>query len=137
MCCPGCLKCSTQCCWILLTPAAPPTALCGPVEQLALQSCGTQWEALQWLLLSVSLLAFVVQSCTAEGGAHVFTPHNSSVNCMHFSPSQPAQLLSLSHDSLRCGDVSRAVFDEVGAVLCCAVLLPLQPRCYLWVVNGR
>eukprot|EP00076_Gallus_gallus_P025210 XP_015147685.1 WD repeat-containing protein 76 [Gallus gallus] len=52
-------------------------------------------------------------SCTAEGGAHVFTPHNSSVNCMHFSPSQPAQLLSLSHDSLRCGDVSRAVFDEI------------------------
>ncbi|XP_072201642.1 WD repeat-containing protein 76 [Excalfactoria chinensis] len=52
-------------------------------------------------------------SRTAEEGAHVFTPHNFSVNCMHFSPSHPAQLLSLSHDSLRCGDVSRAVFDEI------------------------
>ncbi|XP_052528304.1 WD repeat-containing protein 76 [Tympanuchus pallidicinctus] len=52
-------------------------------------------------------------SCTTEGGALVFTPHNFSVNCMRFSPSHPAQLLSLSHDSLRCGDVSRAVFDEI------------------------
>uniref|UniRef100_A0A669PCM0 WD repeat-containing protein 76 n=1 Tax=Phasianus colchicus TaxID=9054 RepID=A0A669PCM0_PHACC len=52
-------------------------------------------------------------SCTSEGGAHIFTPHNLSVNCMRFSPSHPAQLLSLSHDSLRCGDVSRAVFDEI------------------------
>ncbi|OXB62825.1 hypothetical protein ASZ78_008043 [Callipepla squamata] len=52
-------------------------------------------------------------SCGSEGGVHVFTPHNFSVNCMHFSPSHPAQLLSLSHDSLRCGDVSTAVFDEI------------------------
>uniref|UniRef100_A0A8C2UDD7 WD repeat-containing protein 76 n=1 Tax=Coturnix japonica TaxID=93934 RepID=A0A8C2UDD7_COTJA len=52
-------------------------------------------------------------SRTSEEGAQVFTPHNLSVNCMHFSPSHPAQLLSLSHDSLRCGDVSRAVFDEI------------------------
>ncbi|XP_065590268.1 WD repeat-containing protein 76 [Cyrtonyx montezumae] len=52
-------------------------------------------------------------SCGTEGGVHVFTPHNLSVNCMHFSPSHPAQLLSLSHDSLRCGDVSTAVFDEI------------------------
>ncbi|XP_021263204.1 WD repeat-containing protein 76 [Numida meleagris] len=52
-------------------------------------------------------------SRTAQGGAHIFTPHNLTVNCMHFSPSHPAQLLSLSHDSLRCGDVSRAVFDEI------------------------
>ncbi|XP_042732033.1 WD repeat-containing protein 76 [Lagopus leucura] len=52
-------------------------------------------------------------SCTTEGGALVFTPHNFSVNCMRFSPSHPAQLLSLSHDSLRCGDVSRGVFDEI------------------------
>ncbi|XP_010715970.1 WD repeat-containing protein 76 [Meleagris gallopavo] len=52
-------------------------------------------------------------SCRTEGGAHIFTPHNLSVNCMRFSPSHPAQLLSLSHDSLRCGDVSRAVFDEI------------------------
>uniref|UniRef100_A0A8B9E7K1 WD repeat-containing protein 76 n=1 Tax=Anser cygnoides TaxID=8845 RepID=A0A8B9E7K1_ANSCY len=48
-----------------------------------------------------------------EEGAHVFIPHNYSVNCMHFSPSNPAHLLSLSHDVLRCGDVTRAIFDEI------------------------
>ncbi|NXC14656.1 WDR76 protein, partial [Corythaeola cristata] len=51
--------------------------------------------------------------CESEGGAHVFTPHNDPVNCMHFSPWNPAHLLSLSNDTLRCGDVTRAVFDEV------------------------
>eukprot|EP00075_Anas_platyrhynchos_P032900 XP_027322153.1 WD repeat-containing protein 76 [Anas platyrhynchos] len=51
--------------------------------------------------------------CKGEEGAHVFTPHNYSVNCMHFSPSNPAHLLSLSHDVLRCGDVTRAIFDEI------------------------
>ncbi|KAM6059567.1 WD repeat-containing protein 76 [Theristicus caerulescens] len=51
--------------------------------------------------------------CKSEEGAHVFTPHNSPVSCMHFSPFNPAHLLSLSNDTLRCGDVTRAVFDEV------------------------
>ncbi|NXT32618.1 WDR76 protein, partial [Pelecanoides urinatrix] len=49
----------------------------------------------------------------SEEGAHVFTPHNYLVSCMHFSPFNPAQLLSLSNDTLRCGDVTRAVFDEI------------------------
>ncbi|NXI73459.1 WDR76 protein, partial [Anseranas semipalmata] len=52
-------------------------------------------------------------NCKTEEGAHVFIPHNYSVNCMHFSPFNPAHLLSLSHDALRCGDVTRAVFDEI------------------------
>ncbi|XP_009468473.1 PREDICTED: WD repeat-containing protein 76 [Nipponia nippon] len=49
----------------------------------------------------------------SEEGAHAFTPHNYPVSCMHFSPFNPAHLLSLSNDTLRCGDVTRAVFDEV------------------------
>ncbi|XP_014808175.1 PREDICTED: WD repeat-containing protein 76 [Calidris pugnax] len=52
-------------------------------------------------------------SCTSDEGAHVFVPHSSSVTCMKFSPCNPAHLLSLSTESLRCGDVSRAVFDEI------------------------
>ncbi|NWS01836.1 WDR76 protein, partial [Motacilla alba] len=52
-------------------------------------------------------------SCGTEEGAHVFIPHNFNVNCMHFSPCNPAHLLSLSNDALRCGDVTRAVFDEI------------------------
>ncbi|NXO90009.1 WDR76 protein, partial [Certhia brachydactyla] len=52
-------------------------------------------------------------SCGSEEGAHVFIPHNFQVNCMHFSPCNPAHLLSLSDDTLRCGDVTRAVFDEI------------------------
>ncbi|NXD30542.1 WDR76 protein, partial [Spelaeornis formosus] len=52
-------------------------------------------------------------SCKSEEGAHIFIPHNTQVNCMHFSPSNPAHLLSLSNDTLRCGDVTRAVFDEI------------------------
>ncbi|NWZ73916.1 WDR76 protein, partial [Acrocephalus arundinaceus] len=52
-------------------------------------------------------------SCGTEDGAHIFIPHSFQVNCMHFSPCNPAQLLSLSNDTLRCGDVTRAVFDEI------------------------
>ncbi|XP_068814550.1 WD repeat-containing protein 76 isoform X2 [Struthio camelus] len=51
--------------------------------------------------------------CKTEEGAHVFIPHNYPVSCMYFSPFNPAHLLSLSYDSLRCGDVTRAVFDEI------------------------
>ncbi|XP_054025030.1 WD repeat-containing protein 76 [Dryobates pubescens] len=51
--------------------------------------------------------------CRSEEGAHSFTVHNDSVNCMHFSPGNPAQLLSLSTDTLRCADVTRALFDEI------------------------
>ncbi|NWR42708.1 WDR76 protein, partial [Regulus satrapa] len=52
-------------------------------------------------------------SCGTEEGAHTFIPHSFQVNCMHFSPCNPAHLLSLSNDTLRCGDVTRAVFDEI------------------------
>ncbi|XP_057889354.1 WD repeat-containing protein 76 [Melospiza georgiana] len=52
-------------------------------------------------------------SCGTEEGAHTFIPHNFHVSCMHFSPCNPAHLLSLSNDTLRCGDVTRAVFDEI------------------------
>ncbi|NWS33033.1 WDR76 protein, partial [Polioptila caerulea] len=52
-------------------------------------------------------------SCRSEEGAHIFIPHSFQVNCMHFSPCNPAHLLSLGNDTLRCGDVTRAVFDEI------------------------
>ncbi|NXL62855.1 WDR76 protein, partial [Chordeiles acutipennis] len=52
-------------------------------------------------------------NCKSEEGAQVFVPHSSTVSCMHFSPCNPAHLLSLSNESLRCGDVTRAVFDEI------------------------
>ncbi|KGL72904.1 WD repeat-containing protein 76, partial [Tinamus guttatus] len=51
--------------------------------------------------------------CETEQATHVFIPHNYPVSCMHFSPANPAHLVSLSYDSLRCGDVTRAVFDEI------------------------
>ncbi|XP_039578970.1 WD repeat-containing protein 76, partial [Passer montanus] len=51
--------------------------------------------------------------CGTEEGAHMFIPHSFHVNCMHFSPCNPAHLLSLSNNTLRCGDVTKAVFDEV------------------------
>ncbi|XP_008943587.1 PREDICTED: WD repeat-containing protein 76, partial [Merops nubicus] len=51
--------------------------------------------------------------CQSEAGSHVFTPHSRLVSCMHFSPCNPAHLVSLSEESLRCGDVTRAVFDEI------------------------
>ncbi|NWH84638.1 WDR76 protein, partial [Aegithalos caudatus] len=52
-------------------------------------------------------------SCGTEDGAHIFVPHSLQVHCMHFSPCNPAHLLSLSSDTLRCGDVTKAVFDEI------------------------
>ncbi|NXG40682.1 WDR76 protein, partial [Psilopogon haemacephalus] len=51
--------------------------------------------------------------CRSEEAAHSFTPHDDAVNCMYFSPCNPAHLLSLSSQSLRCGDVTRALFDEI------------------------
>ncbi|XP_057278684.1 WD repeat-containing protein 76 [Pezoporus wallicus] len=52
-------------------------------------------------------------SCRAEEGARAFTAHNDPISCMQFSPFNPAHLLSVSNESLRCGDVTRAVFDEI------------------------
>uniref|UniRef100_A0A670ZHU9 WD repeat-containing protein 76 n=1 Tax=Pseudonaja textilis TaxID=8673 RepID=A0A670ZHU9_PSETE len=49
-----------------------------------------------------------------KNGAYVFLPHSQAVSCLHFSPVNPAHLLSLSHDgTLRSGDVTRRVFEEV------------------------
>ncbi|XP_021097543.1 WD repeat-containing protein 76 isoform X2 [Heterocephalus glaber] len=49
-----------------------------------------------------------------EDGTYVFYPHSQPISCLYFSPDNPAHLLSLSYDgTLRCGDFSRAVFDEV------------------------
>ncbi|NXK10777.1 WDR76 protein, partial [Herpetotheres cachinnans] len=52
-------------------------------------------------------------SCKSEEATYVFIPHNYPVSCMHFSPFNPAHLLSLSNETLRCGDVTKAVFDEI------------------------
>ncbi|XP_010187090.1 PREDICTED: WD repeat-containing protein 76, partial [Mesitornis unicolor] len=51
--------------------------------------------------------------CRSAGAARVLVAHSRSVSCMHFCASNPAHLVSLSYDSLRCGDVTRAVFDEI------------------------
>ncbi|XP_004687600.2 PREDICTED: WD repeat-containing protein 76 [Condylura cristata] len=49
-----------------------------------------------------------------EVGVYVFQPHTQPVSCLYFSPANPAHILSLSYDgTLRCGDFSRAVFEEV------------------------
>ncbi|XP_057398369.1 WD repeat-containing protein 76 isoform X2 [Balaenoptera acutorostrata] len=49
-----------------------------------------------------------------EDGVYSFQPHSQPVSCLYFSPANPAHLLSLSYDgTLRCGDFSRAVFEEV------------------------
>ncbi|XP_019500396.1 PREDICTED: WD repeat-containing protein 76 [Hipposideros armiger] len=49
-----------------------------------------------------------------EDGVYVFQPHRGAVGCLYFSPANPAHILSLSYDgTLRCGDFSRAVFEEV------------------------
>ncbi|EHH63039.1 hypothetical protein EGM_15926 [Macaca fascicularis] len=49
-----------------------------------------------------------------EDGVYVFHPHSQPVSCLYFSPANPAHILSLSYDgTLRCGDFSRAIFEEV------------------------
>ncbi|KAM9645479.1 WD repeat-containing protein 76 isoform 1-T2 [Trichechus inunguis] len=49
-----------------------------------------------------------------EEGVYVFHPHSQPVSCVYFSPANPAHILSLSYDgTVRCGDFSRAVFEEV------------------------
>ncbi|XP_077174374.1 WD repeat-containing protein 76 [Paroedura picta] len=52
--------------------------------------------------------------CPVEDGLHAFLPHSRPVSCLLFSLADPAHLLSLSLDgTVRCGDVTHAVFDEV------------------------
>ncbi|CAO2579116.1 WD repeat-containing protein 76, partial [Lemmus lemmus] len=49
-----------------------------------------------------------------EDEMYVFYPHSQPVSCLYFSPTNPAHLLSLSYDgTLRCGDFSTAIFEEV------------------------
>ncbi|XP_068962020.1 WD repeat-containing protein 76 isoform X1 [Petaurus breviceps papuanus] len=49
-----------------------------------------------------------------ENGIFTFILHSQIVSCLNFSPANPAHLLSLSYDgTLRCGDFTRAVFEEV------------------------
>ncbi|XP_003791827.1 WD repeat-containing protein 76 [Otolemur garnettii] len=49
-----------------------------------------------------------------EDAVYVFQPHSQPVSCLYFSPANPAHLLSLSYDgTLRCGDFSRGIFEEV------------------------
>nr|XP_012622119.1 WD repeat-containing protein 76 isoform X1 [Microcebus murinus] len=49
-----------------------------------------------------------------EDAVYVFQPHSQSVSCLYFSPANPAHILSLSYDgTLRCGDFSRGIFEEV------------------------
>ncbi|KAM5235419.1 WD repeat-containing protein 76 [Ctenodactylus gundi] len=49
-----------------------------------------------------------------EDGTLVFRPHCQPVSCLYFSPTNPAHILSLSYDgTVRCGDFSRAIFEEV------------------------
>ncbi|XP_049990310.1 WD repeat-containing protein 76 isoform X1 [Alexandromys fortis] len=49
-----------------------------------------------------------------EDEPYAFYPHSQPVSCLYFSPSNPAHLLSLSYDgTLRCGDFSTAIFEEV------------------------
>lgn len=49
-----------------------------------------------------------------EDEMYVFYPHSQLVSCLYFSPTNPAHLLSLSYDgTLRCGDFSTAIFEEV------------------------
>ncbi|XP_045396294.1 WD repeat-containing protein 76 isoform X2 [Lemur catta] len=49
-----------------------------------------------------------------EDAVYVFQPHSQSVSCLYFSPANPAHILSLSYDgTLRCGDFSREIFEEV------------------------
>uniref|UniRef100_A0A8C9LK07 WD repeat-containing protein 76 n=1 Tax=Piliocolobus tephrosceles TaxID=591936 RepID=A0A8C9LK07_9PRIM len=50
-----------------------------------------------------------------EDGVYVFHPHSQPVSCLYFSPANPAHILSLSYDgTLRSGDFSRAIFEEVN-----------------------
>ncbi|KAJ1179158.1 hypothetical protein NDU88_004394 [Pleurodeles waltl] len=76
-----------------------------PSETRTLVAAGDKWgEVGVWHLGQES----------ADEGVYKFEPHSRPVGCLHFSPSHPAHLLSVSYDgTLRCGDVTKAVFDEV------------------------
>ncbi|XP_060611414.2 WD repeat-containing protein 76 [Anolis sagrei] len=75
-----------------------------PSESKTLVAAGDKWGQIGlWDL-----------DCGSEDGIHTFVTHSRPVGCIYFSPSNPAHLLSLSHDgTIRCGDVTRETFEEV------------------------
>ncbi|KAJ7311137.1 hypothetical protein JRQ81_006740 [Phrynocephalus forsythii] len=75
-----------------------------PSESRTLVAAGDKWGQIGLWNLDSRL----------EEGVYSFVIHSGPVSCIHFSSFNPAHLFSLSHDgTLRCGDVTRAVFDEV------------------------
>ncbi|XP_018416861.1 PREDICTED: WD repeat-containing protein 76 [Nanorana parkeri] len=51
---------------------------------------------------------------SAEKEIYIFELHSRHVSSLSFCPWSPAHLLSLSYDgTVRCGDVTRSVFDEI------------------------
>ncbi|XP_005999745.1 WD repeat-containing protein 76 [Latimeria chalumnae] len=76
-----------------------------PSETKVLVAAGSKWgEIGLWDL----------NNQVGDDGVYLFEPHSRPVNCLCFSPFNPAELLSGSYDgSMRCGDVVKAVFDEV------------------------
>ncbi|KAM6426371.1 WD repeat-containing protein 76 isoform 2-T2 [Liasis olivaceus] len=75
-----------------------------PSESRTLVAAGDKWGQIGlWDL-----------DCSLENGKYIFIPHSQPVSCLHFSPANPAHLLSLSYDgTLRCGDVTRRIFEEI------------------------
>ncbi|XP_070618501.1 WD repeat-containing protein 76 isoform X2 [Erythrolamprus reginae] len=75
-----------------------------PSESRTLVAAGDKWGQIGLWDLDSSL----------ENGAYAFIPHSLAVSCLHFSPVNPAHLLSLSHDgTLRSGDVTQRIFEEI------------------------
>ncbi|XP_053572132.1 WD repeat-containing protein 76 [Bombina bombina] len=76
-----------------------------PSRSHALVAAGDKWG-------QVGLWGLDFKS--SDDGVCLFMPHSRPVSCMSFSAVNAAQLFSLSYDgTVRCGDVSHGVFDEV------------------------
>ncbi|XP_059809040.1 WD repeat-containing protein 76 isoform X1 [Hypanus sabinus] len=88
-----------------VTPKRVSALAIHPSEQRFLVAAGSTYGYVGiWDLSSRAEDAVVAQ----------FKPHCGTVNSLCFSPSNSAELLSVSNDgSIRCGNIAAAVFDEV------------------------
>ncbi|XP_077329622.1 uncharacterized protein LOC143963766 isoform X4 [Lithobates pipiens] len=76
-----------------------------PSERRTLVACGDHYG-------NVGL--WNVGDSLGEKEMYVFDLHSRSVGYLSFCPWNPAHLLSISYDgTMRCGDVTRSVFDEI------------------------
>ncbi|PIK47014.1 putative WD repeat-containing protein 76 [Apostichopus japonicus] len=78
-----------------------------PLSDRTIVAAGDKWGSLGF---------WDLDSSEGDDGVFLFSPHTRPINCLSFSPSQPAKVFTCSYDgTVRCGDFEKGIFDEIYA----------------------